>query len=327
MKYGIDYLAGARYGEVILKTHPDGWAAGFFSYVDGFGSSLGVAKKLLKTGKCQFIRFQLWWEDDHDFNGKDEKILEQSREVKKLAQEFPKIQFEVSPACEHKLSNPDSLLDKVAKVYEGMKNVEIVNTPWIKGGGRISNKYKNEVHRDDNMLPPRGKFNFSYDGINCFDSDVSQDKTIYKKADVFFFWCYQLNLLRNDKSPRPPRDKRDVRPTKELLESIHFLATNKGKTSINKGDLAKSHAEDIKGLNRSNKLMLILAEKADAVHLVKGNQTVASAKWAGKHEGKNRYYFEKWGYKLAKEHGLLKIIANGKTLGIINAGFREGYFR
>ena len=28
--FGIDYLGGATYGDVILNNHPKGWGAGFF---------------------------------------------------------------------------------------------------------------------------------------------------------------------------------------------------------------------------------------------------------------------------------------------------------
>lgn len=30
MTYGIDYLGGARYPNIILDWHPPGWSAGFF---------------------------------------------------------------------------------------------------------------------------------------------------------------------------------------------------------------------------------------------------------------------------------------------------------
>jgi hypothetical protein len=335
MKYALDYLLGSKYPKVILGSHPKGWGAGFFSFIPETGSSLPVARQLAKTGRCPFIRFQLWWQDNHNFNGQEDKIYEQARKVRKLIKDFPEIRFEVSPACEHKWkrAKADQVCDEVAKILQGLPNVEVINSPWLGGGGELSNKYKNEVHRADNSVPTRGRFNFSYDGKAAVDMPVSKDKRRWRRAEWFFMWTHQLNLRRNEKD-KTPRAERKARPTKELIESLVFLATKKGKTNIQKGWLAKSHAEEIVDkhgnvLHRSNKLMVLSDIKAASCELIDSmGRIVASAPYGGVINGnEHRYYFEKWGYQLAQKYGLLKVVINGKSYGTINAGFREGYFR
>lgn len=331
MKFAIDYLAGAKYPKTLIEAHPDGFGAGFFTYVDGFGGSLSTASKLLSSGKCPFIRFQLWWRDDHDFSNSESDILRQAKKVKrKIALKYPDLKFEVSPACEHKFkrAEADKLCKKVSEIFKGCKNVRVINCPWIGGGGELSRKYKNEVHRADNRVPG-GKYNFSYDGIACVDKDVTADLRRWKRARWFFFWTYQLNLKRNE-DDKTQRKNRKVRPTRELIESLAFLATKKGSTQISKNWLAKSHAEQTndKPTDRENRLLIIAPIKSSHCELVDSNgYVVARASYYAPYENdRYRYYFRKWGYQLAK-FGLLGVYINGKKYGTINPGFREGSFR
>jgi hypothetical protein len=328
MKFAIDYLGGARYGDIILKAHPKDFGAGFFSFVDGFGSSLPVARKLASTNRCPFIRFHLWWRDNHNFNGYEDEIINQAEDVRKLVKDFPKIQFEVSPACEHlwRKEKADLVCANVEKIFKGLSNVEVINTPYLGGGGQLSSKYKNEVHRADNQVPRQGRFNFSYDGRSAVDSPVSKDKRRWQKAEWFFFWTYQLNLKRNEKD-RTPRKDRKAKPTKELIESLAYLATEKGRTFIEKGWLLKSHAEQIGDTPtaRENKVLVLAPIKASKCELItEDGKVVARAPYYGSFEKLHRYYFEVWGYKLPKR---VRVVINGKSYGIVNPGFREGYFR
>jgi hypothetical protein len=322
--FGLDYLAGAKYGDIILKEHPKGWAAGFFDTT--FGDAYPVVSKLAQSKRCPLIRIHLLWDDNHTFGEKQiEAAFKSARRYQELATRVP-IAIELSLFCEHNLKDPDVFLDRLQMIAP---NCRIINTPLF---GAKSKKYKNEIHNDD--PPPTGPYNFSFDGLNCVDTDIEMFKLKHSRSDVFFFWHPRFNLKwsMKDATPRP---KRRAKPSKEFVKSIIYLSNSKGRTNP-PPKMVKSHAEkhgptDQKG----DKLLLILNVKADKIELVTpGGKPVATLPFYGNFEGGGyRYYANSFGYQIAEKAQKLggspfvRVFANGKRIGLINPAFRDREYR
>jgi hypothetical protein len=313
MIFGIDYLAGAKYGNEILKSHPSGFAAGFFA--NTFGDAFPIVSRLAQTGRCPIIRIQLNWDDDHKYTDKHLKIaVQEARRYEKLKTASS---IELSFATEHLLDNPD----KWGDIIKGeAPSCTVVNNPWY-GRGSLSKRYKNEQHSGS---PIAGPSNWSFDGLACVDVDIEAYKKRYS-PEIFFFWTHQLNLKYNEKDSTP-RPLRKVRPSVELLRSLANLANPKGATNFPKTSIWKSHAEqsDWDGDNRSSKPCLITPAKASKIDLVKNGKVVATMAHYGQFvDGRQRYYANKYGYQISQEP--LEVRANGKLIGVVNPGFRETF--
>lgn len=322
----MDYLAGAKYRKEILKSHPDQWAAGFFA--ETFGDSFPTARALLITGRCPMIRVNLLWSDTHSFGDKDiPKIKKLAKKWNKLAVEFPTVRIEISAFCEHNISKPDKYLDIV---QESAPQCRAINTPW-KGG--FSKKYKNEVHGEHKA--PKGRYNYSFDGTNCVDSDIEKIKEKHRDSEYFFYWHPRFNLKYSmkDKTPRP---KRKAFPTVELLDSVSFLHTEKGGTKVPKNILVKSHAEKHDAQDKKgDKLLIIAPFKANRIELLTNSgKLIDTLNYYGPFDGGgHRYYSARFGYLnskmgiIAAGTPLLQIWSGGKNYGTCNPGFRDPTYR
>ena len=71
MIFGIDYLGGANYGNVIINEHPAGWAAGFILNTNEPSwpkrNAWPVIESLARTGRCPLIRVHAIWDDAHTY--------------------------------------------------------------------------------------------------------------------------------------------------------------------------------------------------------------------------------------------------------------------
>ena len=321
MRFGIDYLGGARYGKTILRNHPNGWGAGIFSNVDGFGDGLKVIAKLLAKGACPFVRIQLMWKDAHNFNAGDYSFVKkEARRVRALIVKFPHVQFYVSPVCEHNLSEKDwqKFGDIVRNELSGL-NYVLVNSP-IKTG-----KFKgvlNEYHHQ------KGGDAFSYDGANAFDSDVQSDKDAYANSVYFMFWNCQFNGKKK-LDEKTPRAKRNAWPVKEQIESCVALAKPKGKTkSYVKKLICKSHADQHtdKPTGKDQKLVYISSLKVKQLTLKLNGKEIATLAYYGPFQGGGfRYYSQKWGYQIANQ--VCELWAENIKIADVNPAFRDFLFR
>jgi hypothetical protein len=177
---GRDYLGGVKFQDVILQTHPEGWAVGIFS--NTFGDAFPFIDKLLATKNIPVIRIYLLWRDDHEYGDRDIPVIKkEARRWQKLAKKYPNVRFEISPFCEHNLTNPDKYLDIVAKASPSSRPV---NTVWK---GALSSKYKNEIHGSSSFVP-KGDYNFSFDGEEMLDLNIDAVKEKFKSAEIFFLW-------------------------------------------------------------------------------------------------------------------------------------------
>jgi hypothetical protein len=193
----------------------------------------------------------------------------------------------------------------------------------------LSNKYKNEVHGDHKK--PGGLYNYSFDGTNCVDSDVETYKAKYSDSVVFFFWHPRFNLKWSMKDPTP-RPQRNALPSRELIRSVTFLASQKGSTSMQKNWLLKSHAERHDAQDQKGDKLLIIAPHRGSEIVLKNatnGQVVDRLKYYGPFSaGGYRYYSNNFGYQVAtKARGLTQIWLNKKNYGTCNPGFRDPTFR
>lgn len=330
MMFGLDHLGLAQYPKKALQTFPDRWALGCFA--ETFGNSLDAVSKILATRKVAAFRVHLLWDDDHIFGEKEvNKALKLFPLWHQLAIQFPNVHFFISPFCEHNLKAPDPILNKFQKLITA-ENCKLVNCVY---NGTLSKKYINEVHGDTNR-PATGDYIYSYDGSPCVDENVERLKKQHQGALIHFFWTSQFNGRKNpnDKTSRP---RRKAWPTKELIESIIYLANPKGPTSLPRDYLWKSHAdqhEAPKPEPRALKPVFISPKKIDYYTLRDPHtgKLIDNLKYFGPFDGGgHRYYAGDFGYKLNDKSTIFLCSIhegkNGKEIGTVNAAFRENKYR
>lgn len=338
--FGIDYLGGAKYEQLIMEEHPSGWAAGFFVEDDLFGSPKAVIRKLASSGRAPAIRLNLAWEDDHVFTESDfDKIVYYAKQFSRYPKRYRNVMWYFSGATEHILNKQlaEKLAKRVLAVLPKTKNCIYVNNPWEGRGAFVhGNRIINEVHGSFASVP-KGKFIFSYDGSNAVDDDVMLTKNKMKDSEIFFLWHPAMNgrLKVDDTTPRPQRRSW---PTKPLIESLIYLQSNSGTgIQLPKNWLWKSHADrhNTPPEPRAYKPVLISPIKVDSFELVTldGRVIARSGKPLEFVDGRWRYYFPQYGYKMTQtaikmqNNPVCLLRANGKIYGKVNPAFRAGTFR
>lgn len=325
--WGLDYLGGAKFADLIVHEHPEGWAAGFFT--NTFGDALPTISRLLATGRCPRVRLHLLWKDDHNFTLGDLPALgKEAKRVAPLVNKFASVEFQISAACEHNLNFKDAEAFRQCVLQNMPKRIVYVNTPMR---GATLNNCINEHHGNKFT----GGQQFSCDGNSCVDSDIETLKTQYRNAITFFFWHSRFNgkWSDNDKTPRPARKGW---PDSHLLNSVIALASSRGSTDLPKGWIFKSHAENSNGTDpKSDKPVWITPVKAREIILKSRNGHVLDiAKFYGAFIDKKRwrYYSPNWGYLIAQtaisiqNDPLCEVWVNDKKVGVINTAFRDGEY-
>jgi hypothetical protein len=329
--WGLDLLGLAKYQKVAVENFPLGWALGTFSST--FGDALPAVEAIIKTHKCPRVRLQLSWLNNHAYNESHlPMVIKEARRCKPLIEKYPKIQWRISPCCEHKLNEKlaRKFRDEVQKV---LPSVFMINCP-MKGGAVLKDS-ANEVH-GAGAKPLKGRFDFSFDGSDSLGADVETVKKRLMGAETFYFWTTQWNL-RKKVADSTPIALRKAGPTKELLELVIFQATEKGKDSLGKSHTWKPGAEqhDVPPEPRAFKPVFITPAKAERIELVADNGKVVlkSGPRMTFHDGRYRYYFNEYGHRIAikaaklQGHPILSIRAGGEIIGRVNAAFRAGDFR
>lgn len=337
MRFGLSYLAGNRYQQVVLDEHPDSWDAKIFATT--FGDAYAFADKLLSTGRCSNLWVQLLWDDDHSFG--DRNIPE----LIKLARKYQALQLKhkdktiwLSPFCEHRLKNPDKYLEIV---HNNAPSCRVFNSPEsATGKGSNSNIRLNDIHGSASKKP-KGAYTFDYDGEDAFGADVESHKKKFADCEVFFLWSPHLNL-KYKLDDKTPRDQRKYRPKGKHIDALIYLTTAKGQTKLPKDWILKPMAEDTAGFTgrpdaKSNKVVFICPPNAKEIKLVAvgSNQVIDTARNYGKFsDGKRfRYYTTLWGFEIAEKAKRItgdprvRLFINGKEVGIVNCAFRDGSYR
>lgn len=319
---GIDTLGGFKYPEVIKQLH-NKYATGYFWRE--FGSAEAVVEADAKQRR-QVVRIQGLWQGSHNYTDADKKLsLNIANKLNKLAAKYPNTKFYYSPFCEHKrpATYMRQLLSEIKAKYPLL---EPVNSPI--SGGQWVDGFINEIHHNDKPAGmPKGQYIFSMDGLHQPDCNIE----IYKARHLndancilFLCWALQHNCKPNSKpeNNKPPKS-RTTKPTHDLNLSLIFQVENaKQKVSLPKGWLYKSHSEQHKDVDpRANK-PVILTPKGKRFNSVTLGRY--SLKESGSHDGRQVWRFSQWGYKSGR---LLEIKANGKSVGTVDAGWRENEYR
>ena len=345
MKWALDYKAAGKFQRVILEEHPEGWGAGGFTRLDGFGDALPTFQRLLATGRCPFIRFDLSWDDRHQYGNRYLRVVRrEARRVKKVIQASPvNIDYYVNPITEHQETEKTWM--KYAEIVEQeLSNVpfRLVNVPLV-GRGFVSKRYLNEYHGADKK-PRGGRYAFSFDGTNCVDANVEAYKKAYKDAEYFMFWNCQMNGKKKQEEKSNRKDRRAY-PISRQIDSWIYLHNDKGKTSLPRGWIFKSHADQHTDKPTGKDQMPIIITTPDVkppfLELQADNGQVISRssspqpfndKLTGKLLGW-RYYFTDWGYLLAEKairiqgDPVCSLVSGNKSYGLINPAFRDGKWR
>lgn len=348
MRLGIFYGGGAKFKDLIIKEHPVGWGAGFFTNVEGFGDAMPLAKRLSDRGGVPFMKLNLSWKDKHDYTERDfPSILREAKRWKPFIMANPGITFYINGAVEHNLDKvkAQKLIDQIADVYLLVENVLFINNPSRAFKGQFltaRGKLINEVHGKEPR--PQGRYSYDFDGTNSTDVFVDKYKEIHKDAEFFFLFFCQNNG-RKTTDDKTPRKLRNAYPDYKQLDSLIYLGTNsKGGTKFPKDWVGKSHADQHKVPRepRASKPVWItpLKEKYDKIELVAENGQVVATfgqrqpfndKRTGKQTGWRYYCLNGFGYEVSEKakrvqngNPILKIRADGKFKGTANAAFRDG---
>lgn len=325
---GRDYLGGAKFENVILKSHLPGYGGGFFW--EQFGNAAGLTIKCAKKdGFMPFIRIQgLWAGSSHNYRGMERKASKIAVEVHKIASDFNKVQFYYSPFCENKDCPTAFLEDLHAKFGDKLTIVHSANKGTPLYG--LRKVIINETHGD---YRPKGANAYSYDGLSCINADSEKFKQGIEKLAYFMYWTSADNGRRNDSPTGVPAIPNRVHWTSvKLNESVFYQALNtRTEVTLKKGNLGKSHADPDTPPNpkEDNKLVILSNVKGKDCKLVFNGNVIAKADFAGiSHEdGRSIYRFNKWGYELAKKSRSLEVIINDINLGKIDPGFRNNEYR
>jgi len=198
----LDYIGGVKYIPTIIQCHPSGYGGGFLCKASGWPNGIQAARACqedISPGRMPFERIHGLWRDDHHFTKKQiSPACKQAEKVALLAEDFPKTDFWYSPWLEHDADL--KLFRQCAKECKTVlpKRVKIVSCGLVRPRGI------DEVHHSS---PVKGKYIFSFDGMNMFDQDVSDWMDMHWRAKYFFGWWPQLNGRKHiyDTTPRQDR--------------------------------------------------------------------------------------------------------------------------
>ncbi len=339
MMFGLDHLGIAKYGKLAADEHPNGWALGAFSYVDGFGDGIPAIERVLATGRCPRVRIHLAWDDDHDITN-FRAIEKEASRVSALFKKYITRDCRVSGGCEHTWNAKTA--EHVRKIVMAKMPswVTYVNVPLLSGPrkGALLPGCVNEIH-GSKARPIKGRYDFSFDGSNCVDANVTELKKNLSAAETFYFWNCECNGRKNEKDSTK-RPQRKNYPTSRHIDSWIYLSTERGDVKLPNGYLCKSHADFHNLPNRDWRPVLIFPIRAGEVVLTTNTgQVISRAKFAGTFDEDNypvqryRYYVPEWGYLLSEKakrisgSPIVQVRINGKVMGTTNLAFRQGGYR
>jgi hypothetical protein len=350
MLLGIDYLAALPNREAINHYHPEGFAAGFFVDESLWGDAKPVIIDLITSTKKKVpaIRLHFNWNDNHHYSFSTEQELDtlkkQASQYKRLIEKNPHVKWYVTAATEHLLT-PDQA--------QAAANVLKIEFPTALVLDNPQHAFKGSNTFSESHTAKKGIDVFSYDGMSCFDADVLNDYDLLKTTCcLFFLWCPSCNghpAMPNAEHPALERSKRAAYLTKELIESMGYMGRQlqKGRDIIRvsfPGNwLFKSHADcrTRPQEKRAYKPVVIADVLVDHLVLTSKNEVRAEintyksspAFTFGNEKKLWRYYFDEYGYKMAKksDHGLLTFLSikdgEATARGMLNPAFRHGFFR
>ena len=333
MRLARDYLGAPFYRTVVLKSHPKGMGGGVFweEFNNGKNTGKACVVEWAKKGKdfMPFIRVQALWDKSHNYNGKKAKALKIAKQVNKIANQFPDIDFYFSPYCE--ANNCDqNLLDQLKAKYSKLVIVHSAN----KGRPLAKNGILNETHGD--YMPAQADC-YSYDGLSINNSDTEKFKQFGRSLVYFMGWTAYDNGRRNDKPNKdeivPAPNKRKYYLTVKMNQAVEYqLVNTRTQVTLQKGFMGKPNGDPdypIPNPREDNKFVLLAPKKGNAALVDSNGKVIEKLKYDGKsHEdGRHIYRSNKWGHEIAKKCRNVQIQIDGVCYGNFDPGFRANEYR
>lgn len=343
MKYGLSYLGGGKYHDVIMAAHPHGWPARFFVQPELFDCPKETVRQLIDNKGVTEVFINLAWQDDHVFSDADldaaVKLYEKT--WLPMVKRRPNVTFYVSGATEHNLTSERASKLAARILAASPVNAVYVNNPLPKSGGQYirGKRIINDVHGKDGSL--RHTYIYDYDGTSMVDDDINARIQQHKDATHFFLWHPAFNgrLKADDATPRP---ERTAWPTVELIKSMVdtiSVRTPMGKTELPTGAIYKTHADRhvTPPEARAYKPVLLTQLTAERVEMrtPNGHLIAISSPRQPFSIAPNtaRHYFNEYGSELAHKaikvsgRPMVNLVANGTVIGRISPALRAGKFR
>jgi len=344
--WGLDLLGIARFGQIAVAEFPRGFALGAFSNLTGFGDALPAVKAILDSGRCPRVRLQLYWSDlpghapERDYL---QKIEEEAIRVGKFLQSYAgRIDCRVSGYCEHPLNKADAEKVRQVTMKHMPSGVTYVNSIWT---GAIIPNCITEIHGSKAKVPS-GRFDFSFDGEDVFDTVVTDVKKKFASAETFYIWIKQNNGNISFKpEDKKPRKDRKAFPTSnqidaQILQSRDLSGSKMPADWICK-PVSDQHTVPPKGKDCKPVMISPANQKYKKLELRADNgQVVDTAPYFDTFNDKvtrkiigHRYYFSDWGYLLCEKakriqgHYHCSVFADGKRIGTWVPATRAGKVR
>lgn len=344
-RYGMSWLGGARFPQVIKDNHPREFGAAFFWEVDGFGVADEEIEYLCSIG-VPWLAIGLAWDDDHIFRPDlIPTIARRAEALARIIRRYPNTKFYVKPVVEHELTERQWL--PFAEVVENAlrgTSAEVVNSPNV-NKGFVSKKYLNEYHGAEKRPRKGGRFAFDFDGTNMMDSDIEAYKKAYAGAEYFLLWIPQCNGNRK-MGVKTDRKGRIHWPTDNHVDAMIAQIKDRGPVSLANGYLYKVMSDQQKAPPQGKDCKPVWISPPDKKHRViefraQNGQVIDRAPYYGTFNDEKtkkilgyRYYHSDWGYKLAARaqriqggKSAVNVYADGKKIGSIHVAFRVGGFR
>lgn len=317
---GIDYLGAAKFERTALRNLPTGGAVGVFAKT--FGDALPFVKKVLAKGLD--VRVHLIWKDDHKFGDAEHKAaVKEAKRWRGVSDQYG-AKLQISPWCEHREANKAKLEKLRVAIMKELPNCDYVNTPL--DAGALMSGVVNEVHHSRRI--PGGRWNYSFDGTDCCESDIAKARKDHAGCEKFFLWTSRFNgkWEAADDTPRP---NRKGWPDDKMCRSI--LAQFKQKESVklsSSRDVYKSHAEnDGDGNSRAEK-MVFVTERAGKCEFLFNGRVVETLRASGRlDDGRFVHRSTKWGYEFAKKYAICSARVGGKDRGTFDPVFKQNGYK
>lgn len=332
--YGADYLAGNKYETAILRTHPQGWAAGIF--MTTFGDATPTIERLACSGKVSELVVHIApFDNSHAYPIESLKriVLSNAAKLEGIAKRCPKATIMPSPFCEHnhKAGKIKTILDAIKRVAP---STIPVNSIW-KGDPVYG--YFTEIHLENSRprAPPRGEYIVSFDGFGGDGSGDFTDANIpalldrYKTAKHIRLWNFRYNGKFGHKD-KTPLNQRKYFPDENYLRGHNaMMKAREGAITWGKDILYKPFADDHGQGGKDNKAMVILkankpfvtAYDSKGIAIARLNRVLPDH--TGEPKGA-RYYANEYAYQLADK---AKKNTGSRLIRIENSPLTDGDLR
>ncbi len=340
----LDDLGGARNCRALIEALPNRWGAGMF-FVE-FGPAAKCFADLAKTGKPSILRTQALWRSSHVYGAAEEReALSYAPAWFDLARQFPAIEWQFSPFCEHNRTLRDMQgTFKKLRALNPPPNVRLVNSPWR---GAIMPGERNELHGNKFKIPP-GDYQTSLDGTRASDIDMRKWVRLHARASVIAVWdllnnCNQQDQPKIDPKKRPVcADANYLRAQISMLQNALIPAPKFSfpVKQIACPNLYKIFGEDKFGKSdpRENRPATLTPFKSEfiSVKASNGKEVAKFRRFPGDFKpGISRHYSgtgsKLYGFEIAARavraagNPFIALCDGRSCLGPINASLREGY--